>query len=233
MDVHIGREQITSWKDFLIRYLLIVAGILSAWAVNQWNEARQHRTIAEQTRAALQAELGHDLDELRQSLAFNAREVERVQPLRRELMAGLKAGLPPPQIEARILGRWTGELRFSLPSIRRDAWDAAVAGQAVTHLGASELRRYSAAYAALRLLDANGGSGSADADLRRRHAQWTLERQLGRSDATELARILVLWETAMQYNIALGQGIGPELGAALGPAAAASERTAASAGAAR
>jgi hypothetical protein len=218
MDVHIGREQVTSWKDFAVRYLLIVAGILSAWAVNQWNESRQHARIAEQTRQALQAELRADLDELAKALAFNSAELRKLAPLRNELFMAVQRGTPAAQIEAGPLARWDGAVRQQLPGLRRDAWDAAVAGQAVTHLDAAELRRYSAAYAALRLVDGQtpAQDGGVAGELRRRYTQWQLDRQLGRLDTLELVRLLLLWESAGQYNLALWQGVESELGIALG-----------------
>ncbi len=222
LDVHVAREQVTSWQDFLVRYLLIVAGILSAWAVNQWNEARQHRQIAEQTRAALSEELRSNLAEIRKARGMNTEETDSVRALRRQLVAALKAGRPMAQIEAEIVPLWSGQLRETLPQLRQDGWEAAVAGQAVTHLRADELRRFSAGYSALRLLDRNNlnvGSGVAG-DLLRRYTEWGLNRQLGRTDVVELTRLLVLWESVVQYNAALLAGVEEDLGTALGTAVA-------------
>ena len=225
MDVHIGREQVTSWKDFLVRYLLIVAGILTAWAVNQWNEHRQHLAIAAQTRAALRSELVNDLEEIRKTLAFNTGEWKQMLPFRNALLQALQRGTPAAQIERELLAGWSGAIRVQFPEIRRDAWDAAVAGQAVTHLEPEELRRFSAAYAALRLADAHsmGQEAGGSSDLRRRYTQWQLDRQFGRTDPLELARMMVLWESTGRYSASLWQSIEAELSTALGlaPAAAA------------
>ena len=203
MDVHIGREAVTSWKDFFVRYLLIAAGILSAWAVNQWNESRQNHRIAEQTRAALHAELANDLKELREAIAFDERQLRAAGPFRQRLIAALVAHVPERQIDKQIVGAWSTDLRDQYPTLRRDAWDAAIAGQAVTHLGAEELRRFSGAYAAMHDITEIGVanlSGSA-VELRRRFVDWELDRRIGRHDAAELARLLLLWATVEASSV--------------------------------
>jgi len=209
MDVHIGREAVTSWRDFFVRYLLIVLGILSAWAVNQWNDWRQARHIAAQTRVALHAELDSDLKDVRESLLFNADAIASQRTFRHKLVDALVAHRPESEIDKEIVTPWDRSFRDKYPSLRRDAWDAAVAGQAATHLDADELRRYSAAYASMRDLQTFGALGlsSAAADLRRRFADWALNRRMGRTDATELARLLLLWESVEVNNEALLRGV--------------------------
>lgn len=217
MDVHIAREAVTSWKDFVVRYLLIVLGILSAWAVNQWSEARAHRHVAEQARGALRAELQNDLKDLRESLDFDRAAIAKLQPFRTRLFDALKAGRSERDIDAAVVAPWQDALQDKYPTLRRDAWDAAIAGQAVAHLGADELRRYSAAYAAMRDLETFGTAGLSvgGADLRRRFVDWSVNRRIGRLDAAELARLLVLWSSVMQDSVLQLEQVDAAVSAAL------------------
>lgn len=218
MDVHIGRESVTSWKDFFVRYLLIAAGILSAWAVNQWNESRQHSRLAEQTRVALREELGADLNELREAMADNEREKGLGPSLGRRLLQALQAHRSEAEIERDVIGDWQPALRLEMPSLRRDAWEAAIAGQALAHLGPDELRRYSAAYTAMRSIEQyNAIQVSSQAgDIVRGLTNWQLNRRLGHADAVELARLLLVWEIVSETSLAQLHALEVPLAAATG-----------------
>lgn len=228
MDVHIARERISSWKDFLVRYLLIVAGILSAWAVNQWNESRHQRRTAEQTRTALKAELVRNLTEIQHARQFDEKQLAKSNAYMHQLVAAIKVGPSGKKSTQKIIAGWDGRLLDDQVSVERSSWDAAVAGQAVTTLDAGELRRFAGAYAALRLLD---GISGGPQDLQNRYGQWELDRRLGATDATELARLLVRYEGRVLYELAILQSVeesvdgalhGPELPDARGsPASAA------------
>jgi hypothetical protein len=221
MDVQIARERITSWRDFLVRYLLIVAGILSAWAVNQWNESRHQRRTAEQTRSALKAELVRDLTEIRHARQFDDEQLAKSTALLHALIEALQAGPAGRKSTQRILAGWDGRLLENQVTVERSSWDAAVAGQAVTTLGAGELRRFAGAYAALHLLD--GIDGGAQ-DLANRYGQWELDRRLGASHAIELARLLVRYEGRILYERTLLRSVQETVAAALQGAASPAER---------
>lgn len=222
MEVHVSRERISSWKDFLVRYLLVFAGIASAWAVDRWNEWRQHRRVAEQTGVTLREELKGNLAEVREARQFDADQVAHADVFLRDLTSALKSGAVGRETVDRLLGRWDGRLQESLPSIRRSAWEAAIAGQAVATLDPGELRKFAGAYAELRRIEGSGfGPRSDGGELQGRYAQWELERTLGQADLAELARIVVRWEGRMRYEMGLMQAVEQTLTAALVPAGAA------------
>ncbi len=238
MDVHIGREAVTSWKDFVVRYLLIVMGILSAWAVNQWNESRQHARQAEQARASLREELDANLKDLRQAIAANEREKGEGLTLSTPLLQALQARRSDAEIARDVIGNWQPTLRLTLPTLRRDAWEAAVAGQALAHLGPDELRRFSAAYAAMRDVEQfnayqlNGQAG----ELVRGITAWELKRRVGREvEAMELARLLLLWRTLASGSLEQLRSLDGPLAAAIGvsPAPATTPASAAASAAGR
>jgi hypothetical protein len=234
MDVHIGREAVTSWKDFFVRYLLIVLGILSAWAVNQWNESRQHTRLAEQTRAALQEELGANLKELREAIAANEHEKGEGPALGTRLLQALKARRSEAEITREVIGDWQPALRLQLPSLRRDAWEAAIAGQALAHLRHDELRRFSAAYTAMRDVEQYSAVqiSSQAGELVRGVTAWQLKRRLGQVDAMELTRLLLLWQIvaggsleqlkALEAPLTMALGVAPGISPGTAPGTATS-----------
>jgi hypothetical protein len=221
MDVHIGREAVTSWKDFVVRYLLIVLGILSAWAVNQWNESRQQARQADQARVALQEELGANLKELRECIVANESGKGQGPMLGLKLLKALQARRSEAEIARDVIGDWQPSLRLQLPSLRRDAWEAAIAGQALTYLGGEELRRYSAAYAAIRDVQQYGAfqiTGQAS-ELVRGITAWQLKRRVGQIDAMELARLLLLWQAVAETSLEQLRSLDAPLAAAIGASA--------------
>jgi hypothetical protein len=231
MDVHIGREAVTSWKDFIVRYLLIVMGILSAWAVNQWNESRQHARLADQARVSLREELAANLKELRECIAANEREKGEGPTLSSKLLQALQARRGDVEIARDVIGDWQPALRLQLPSLRRNAWEAAIAGQALTYLGGDELRRYSAAYAAMRDVEQYGAYQitSQAGELVRGITAWQLKRRVGQTDAMELARLLLLWNAVAQSSLEQLRSLDAPLAAAIGaPAPVAAPASAAS-----
>lgn len=111
----------TSWKDFVVRYLLIVMCILSAWAVNQWNESRQHARQAGQARMSLREELGANLNDLRQASAANEREKGEGLTLSTLLLQAVQARRSDAEIALDMIGNWQPTLRPTLPTLRRGA----------------------------------------------------------------------------------------------------------------
>ena len=66
MDIHPQFGEIRSVKDFLIRLLLIVLGVLAAVAVTQWNEQRARDALAAQMRSRLIDEVTANVKSLAQ-----------------------------------------------------------------------------------------------------------------------------------------------------------------------
>ena len=217
MEVHIGRESVSSWKDFAVRYLLIVAGILSAWAVNQWNEWRQHQRVAEQARSALHEELSNNLAELRKAMAADERAIAAAQPFRKRLIEALAARRPQAEIDHELIASWQPDLRAEIPTLRRDAWEAAIAGQALMYMAPAELRRWSSAYATMRDVGATSLSQTSAQAGVLQHAlvDWVVDRRIGRADPLTLARLLQWWETLAQANLGLLASLDEPLSAAL------------------
>lgn len=72
MDIHPQFGEIRTIKDFLIRLLLIVLGVLAAVAVTQWNEQRGRNALAEQMRSRLLGEIAVNSKTLAQVTATYA-----------------------------------------------------------------------------------------------------------------------------------------------------------------
>jgi hypothetical protein len=81
MDIHPQFGEIRTVKDFLIRLLLIVLGVLAAVAVTQWNEQRARDALAAQMRTRLIDEIAVNAKSLAQVAdiyAATSVELERI-----------------------------------------------------------------------------------------------------------------------------------------------------------
>jgi hypothetical protein len=135
-------------KDFAKHYLMIVLGILTAVGIEQAIESGHHRALAAQATAHIDEELRANLSEARSVLADNEKR-----------MAALKAAEAAVENDARqndtsvetYRARFNAlKIGMGMPELRRDAWDAAIASQALTYVEPGRVRRFSAGYSAQR-----------------------------------------------------------------------------------
>ncbi len=149
MDLHFPREKVASLRDFAARYILIVAGILTALGVDQWREARANHKLAVEAEAAIRAELGANLKETRASLEENLRRGNDLKKLRDVLQRSKDPG----DFRSRLDKEVPGGVRFgyNLPTLRRAAWNAGIASRALSQLPQDAVRRWSEAYSEIEL----------------------------------------------------------------------------------
>jgi hypothetical protein len=101
-------------------------------------------------------------------LAHNERDLKEIKRVRAELVQGIRDKVPDDVLMAHFAGDWKAGVVLSIntPTLRHEAWDAAVASQAVTWMPDEQLQRYVTAYAALRdiqTLSTMGGTNFIDA----------------------------------------------------------------------
>jgi hypothetical protein len=215
MDVHIGREQITSRKDFFVRYLLVAAGIVTAWALNQWNDARQNRQLADSARAAVRAELQRNLSELRSTAAKGDDSNRHVAGLISSLMEAVNAKAPESRIKA-LIGDAPLSMGIGFPSFERSAWEAAIAGQATRHMPLEEVRVFSQAYASMADLHGTVIAWTPGSmDFAHKAVAWGVNQRLGRTDAVALIQILAQWRHSTQMLQAAGREVANAIDIAL------------------
>jgi len=137
-----------SLKDFAKHYLMIVLGILTAIGIEQAVESAHHRAQAAHATRDVEEELQSNLREARSVLAANTRRLAALESVRESLDQDLqKKDLSIETFRSRIAAIDVGA---ALPALRRDAWDAAIASQALAYVEAGKVRRYSEGYTAQR-----------------------------------------------------------------------------------
>ena len=134
-------------RQFLQQYAMIVLSILTALALERvavsWNNAANARD----SRARIEAELAHDLSEVKESERFNADYIANAHKVAKALYALVKAGKPNDAAMLEAAKPMFNRFGISSPSWQRTAWDSAIADQSASHLAAADLRRYAEIYA--------------------------------------------------------------------------------------
>jgi hypothetical protein len=147
MDLHFPRERVRSVREFFLRYLLIVAGILTALAVNQWRDNRAGERLAAETEATIREELAANAKDLRESIQQTEKRLQEVRRINKALKEHKSIE------EARTwLKQDTGGLiniQLSFPTLRHAAWNAGIASGAMRKMTAASVLKYSEAYAGL------------------------------------------------------------------------------------
>lgn len=153
-----------SFRHFAGEYVMIVLSIVTALTlengVRQFNQAREAREAARN----LDAEIALNLGEMRSVIAHSDGEVKRLRRLQQILLADIKAGVGDAEAIKHVMHE-SGD-RFSVnlrtPSLQREAWDVAVANQALSFMPQEQLQRYARQYANMRDIQAMfmGAGGS-------------------------------------------------------------------------
>jgi hypothetical protein len=153
MHLEMPKARLESLKDFLKHYLMIVLSILTALGLEAWIEHTHHKHAAMLAQAQIDAEIRTNLAEVESSLAQDARQAMALAQIRDALVQDFKTRKSDPAIAQHVqslvaLGGFNLNLRW--PSLRREAWDVAVANQSASWIDDAHMRRYAAAYAGQR-----------------------------------------------------------------------------------
>ena len=135
-------------KDFAKHYLMIVLGILTAVGVEQGLEALHHHRLAAEATQQIDEELRSNLRESQRSLDENRKRLAALHATALALSADVSAGDTSPAKFSQRIGAIT--IGSATPTLRRDAWEAAIASQALSYVDAARVRRYSEGYSAQR-----------------------------------------------------------------------------------
>ncbi len=152
MHIDAPKVAVTSARDFAAKYAMFVVSILTALALEHVGQKLYHYKIASEASVKIDEELRANLAEIRLVRKHNEKQVAEMDALAKSLAKDLKAKLPDADILRNFLEASHGRLNLNLqtPTLRREAWDVAVANQSASHMPADALRRYSKAYSRLR-----------------------------------------------------------------------------------
>ena len=145
-------------KEFGGEYVMIVISILTALALEHAVQTIHHKHLAHEAAAKIEAELRSNVKDVQDVLAHNEADLKEVQRVRAELLQGIRDKVADDVLMARFKTDWKAGLTLSVqvPTLRHEAWDAAVANQAVTWMPDEQLQRYVTAYADIRSTGSGG-----------------------------------------------------------------------------
>jgi len=160
--MHFEVPKAKSLREFGGEYLMIVISILTALALEHGAQSYHHHQAAREASEKIDAELRSDIKEIEEVLAHNNEQVANLMKTQQELLAGIRDKVGDAKlIEQAITGRKDSlSLSIMSPTLRREAWDVAVANQSVGWMRQDELERYSAAYGKMRDVEAISNSSN-------------------------------------------------------------------------
>ncbi|CAM3867112.1 hypothetical protein [Roseateles saccharophilus] len=210
----------SSLKELGIHYLMIVLGILTALGLEAGFETLHHRRLAQHTVEQLETELRANLAEVRSALQKNQAHADELKALYDDIKAQALAQQGKVKSET-LYGLLRQRLKISVmtPALRRDAWDAAVADQALIHMPRESLRRFSEAYTAQRESQmAVQASFNAVGSISRL-TDVAVDAEFGRADAVEVLKALYGYRLTLQSVLSTETELAGQLGESLGEAA--------------
>jgi hypothetical protein len=143
LEVHTQFGEIRTIKDFLIRLLLIVAGVVIAVMVTQWREKSQRETLAGQMKTRLIAEVSKNDRLVEEALKRNA-------AAKKSLDAAVelcKSQVGRTSVEPAVF-KQLDEINVDLrtPSLVSTQWKLANANQSIRDFSIDEATQFSGAY---------------------------------------------------------------------------------------
>lgn len=150
----IRRIQVHSLREFFKEFLMIVVGILTAITIEHYYTLSHKRHLAEKAAEQVHLEIKANLESATQGIADNQKSIDTFVALEQGIVADLEAKLGREQLIASLEKRMDGHYGIGAHVIEpaQDAWDAAIASQAVVHMEASELQAFSRLYATQRAI---------------------------------------------------------------------------------
>ena len=150
--MHFEVPKSKKFKEFGGEYVMIVISILTALTLEHIVQTVHHRHLAQEASEKIEAELRVNAKEIDKVLAHNQQDLKEVERVRAELLKSIQDKTADGMLSARFRSDWKPGfvLGISLPALRHEAWDAALANQAVTWMPDEQLQRYTTAYANIR-----------------------------------------------------------------------------------
>jgi len=191
MQVETPHHPPSTLRGFVQQYAMIVLSILTALALEQGVISVHNAATARASRARIEAEIAKFEGDLKESVGVNKVRLQKINDVLTQLDATLRNGNPDNATVMALAQKCVDELGISLPSVQRDAWDAAIADQSVSHLDSADLRRYSEIYAQ-ELIAVEMQRLLLNGDYVRRLSDTMLDFRIGKLDGRALAQTLTL-----------------------------------------
>lgn len=195
--------QARSFKAFAGEYVMIVLSIVTALAlesgVRSYHQSREAREAARN----LDTEIAANIVETRTVIAHNKAQVDKVKRLKETLLADIKAGMGDKEAIRHTMNGQDFGLSLVTPSLQREAWDVAVANQALSFMPPERLQPYARQYAQMRDVQLSlSANGSAFLDLPRL-ADTFSDFEMSELTARSLYRALTQLSTVYETNVGI------------------------------
>ncbi|HEY8876431.1 MAG TPA: hypothetical protein VIN03_02635 [Roseateles sp.] len=209
----------TNLKELAVHYVMIVLGILTALGLEAGFEALHHRKLARQTIEQVEVELKANLAEARETLKRNRESLQQLDGVYAEAKKLMDQGRAKPAALNTLLSEKL-RISVSMPGLRRDAWDTALADQALMHLPLPDLRRLSEAYAVQRDAQQSFQMTFGSISSFSRLTDAAVDAEFGRGDPVDLIKALHAYRLALNAVIGVERELEKQLMQSLGQAAA-------------
>ena len=188
--MHFEVPKAKTFKEFGSEYLMIVVSIITALALEHTVQTLHHRHLAHEAAVKIDAEIQANIQQLDATLIHNNERVAKLNSLRTELLTDILDKTDDATLLKQLKLQDRLNLAVHTPTLRREAWEVAVASQAVSWMPREQLERYSSVYAGMRDMQATVLSGSNNF-LNGPQMQDTISNlQMKQYDAKGLYRIL-------------------------------------------
>jgi hypothetical protein len=147
-----AKATLKPFKVFAGEYVMIVVSIVTALALENGVRYLHQAREAQEAARNLDAEIVVNLDEVHTVVLENEAEIKRLRHLRAVLRADIRAGASDKDALNHVMteAKMRFDVSFSTPTLQREAWDVAVANQALSFMPQDQLQRYAKVYSGMR-----------------------------------------------------------------------------------
>ena len=199
MHFEVPKAGLKTAKEFLGEYSMIVVSILTALALEHAAQSWHHNHRAHDAEQKIEAELRFNLKELQLATDANKKQLAHLSLMRKTLREDIRGKIPEKELVQHLMKASNNSFGLNLqtPTLRREAWDVAVASQAASWMSTELLQRYSALYAQQRDT-AQTASTNTLLTMNGPHMLNTLaDMELGKVDPTALYHTLRQMESTI------------------------------------
>jgi hypothetical protein len=150
--MHIEPPKSRTLKEFGGEYLMIVVSILTALLLEYMAETVHHTHRVHEASARMDAELRQNGRNITQVLAHNEDKLASLKKVREQMLEDMQHHVGDSAWMARLQREWGKQIELSIhdPTLRREAWETAVADQSLSWMARDELERYAWIYSEMR-----------------------------------------------------------------------------------
>lgn len=151
----IRRIQVHSIKEFFKEFAMIVIGILTAITIEHQYTQSHKRHLAEKAAQHVRTEIAANLKLVDESIRSNEKTLQVFSELEQKIVQDIESKPSKEEALALLQKRMDGHYGIGAFAIEpaQDAWDAAIASQAVAQMNTQDLQSFSRLYAKQRAIN--------------------------------------------------------------------------------